>query len=174
MKQRCGRCADPAATALVLVARPDRVALMEAARTSEELRGAGADQSRAGHQRRVPGADAADPLAAAFERRGAQALASMPPALRTLPRSEIPLRGHNIVGLAALRSFLSIAPEELPAEATAETAVPPGIMDLHALVDELAAAGHGLVMVMGRAASERPRWPRPLRSRWPSAASPLT
>ena len=62
------------------------------------------------------------------------------------PRSDIPLRGHNIVGLGALRSFLSTAPEKLPAEAIAETAVPPGIMDLHALVDELAAAGHGLVM----------------------------
>ena len=41
MKRQYERCADPSATAIVLVARPDRVALMEAARTSAELRGQG-------------------------------------------------------------------------------------------------------------------------------------
>ena len=141
---------DPAATALVLVARPDRVALMEAARTSEELRGQGLTNQELVINGVFQAHDAADPLAAAFERRGAQALASMPRVLKTLPRSEIPLRGHNIVGLGALRSFLSTAPEKLPAEATAETTVPPGIMDLRSLVEELAAAGHGLIMVMGK------------------------
>ena len=141
---------DPAATVLVLVARPDRVALMEAARTSDELRGQGLTNQQLVINAVFRASDAADKLAAAFERRGAQALASMPPALKTLPRSDIPLRGHNIVGLEALRRFLSTAPEKLPADAMADTAVPAGIMDLHALVDELATVGHGLVMVMGK------------------------
>ena len=141
---------DPAATVLVLVARPDRVALMEAARTSEELRAQGLTNQQLVINAVFRASDAADKLAAAFERRGAQALASMPPALKTLPRSDIPLRGHNIVGLEALRRFLSTAPEKLPADAMADTAVPAGIMDLHALVDELATVGHGLVMVMGK------------------------
>ena len=141
---------DPAATALVLVARPDRVALMEAARTSDELRGQGLTNQQLVINAVFRAGDAADKLAAALERRGAQALASMPPALKTLPRSDIPLRGHNIVGLEALRRFLSTAPEKLPTDSMAETAVPAGIMDLHALVDELAAVGHGLVMVMGK------------------------
>ena len=131
-----------------LVARPDRVALMEAARTSEELRAQGLTNQQLVINAVFRAGDAADKLAAAFERRGAQALASMPPALKTLPRSDIPLRGHNIVGLEALRRFLSTAPEKLPADAMADTAVPAGIMDLHALVDELATVGHGLVMVM--------------------------
>ena len=142
--------ADPAATALVLVARPDRVALMEAARTSEELRGQGLTNQQLVINAVFHANDAGDKLAAAFERRGAQALASMPHVLSGLPRSDVPLRGQNIVGLAALRSFLSTAPENLPPAATADARVPPGIMHLHALVDELAAAGHGLVMVMGK------------------------
>lgn len=142
--------ADPAATALVLVARPDRVALLEAGRTSDELRGQGLTNQELIINGVFRAGDAADGLAAAFERRGAQALARMPPALKTLPRSEVPLRGHNIVGLAALRGFLSSAPEEPPVEATADTALPPGIADLHVLVDELAASGHGLIMVMGK------------------------
>lgn len=141
---------DPAATALVLVARPDRVALIEAARTSEELRGQGLTNQQLVINAVFRAGDSADKLAAAFERRGAQALAHMPPVLKALSRSDIPLRGHNIVGLEALRSFLSTAPEKLPAEATADIVVPPGVMDLRALVDELAAAGHGLVMIMGK------------------------
>ena len=60
------------------------------------------------------------------------------------------MRGQNIVGLEALRSFLSTAPEILPPEATAAAALPPGLMDLQALVDDLAATEHGLVMVMGK------------------------
>ncbi len=142
--------ADPAATALVLVARPDRVALIEAARTSEELRGQGLTNQQLVINAVFRASDEADKLAAAFERRGARALAKTPPALSALPHSEIPLRGQNIVGLKALRSFLSSAPEKLPPAALADVALPPGIMNLHALVDELAAAGHGLVMVMGK------------------------
>ena len=142
--------ADPAATALVLVARPDRVALLEAARTSDELRNQGLTNQQLVINGVFRAGDATDELAAAFERRGAQALVSMPTALKTLPRSEVPLRGRNIVGLTALRDFVSTAPEKLPAQATADTALPPGIMDLHALVDGLATVEHGLVMVMGK------------------------
>ncbi len=74
----------------------------------------------------------------------------MPGVLKSLPRSEIPLRGQNIVGLAALRGFLSTAPEQLPRAIATGAVLPPGIMDLHELVDELAAAGNGLVMIMGK------------------------
>src|SRR5512142_3207038 len=54
---------DPAATALVLVARPDRVALMEAARTSEELRGQGLTNQELVINGVFQAHDAADPLA---------------------------------------------------------------------------------------------------------------
>ena len=142
--------ADPSATAIVLVARPDRVALIEAARTSAELRAQGLTNQQLVINGLFRAVDGQDALAVALERRGAQSLAKMPPELSALPRSEIPLRGQNIVGLEALRSFLSAAQEILPPQATATAALPPGLMDLRALVDDLVATEHGLVMVMGK------------------------
>ena len=97
---------DPTATAIVLVGRPDRVALIEAARTSAELRAQGLTNQQLVINGVFRAADAQDPLATAFERRGARALARMPSELRPLPRSDIPLHGRNIVGLEALRAFL--------------------------------------------------------------------
>ena len=141
---------DPTATAVVIVTRPDRVALIEAARTSEELRAQGLTNRELVINALFRAHDAGDKLASALERRGSQALANMPGVLKALPRSEIPLRGQNIVGLASLRSFLSTAPEHPPQPATTEAVVLAGIMDLHELVDELAAAGNGLVMIMGK------------------------
>ncbi len=142
--------ADPSATAIVLVARPDRVALIEAARTSAELRAQGLTNQQLVINGLFRAVDGQDALAVALERRGAQSLAKMPPELSALPRSEIPLRGQNIVGLEALRSFLSAAQEILPPQAMATAALPPGLMDLRALVDDLVATEHGLVMVMGK------------------------
>ena len=141
--------ADPTATAVVLVARPDRVALIEAARTSAELRGQGLTNQQLVINGVFRAADPQDALAAAFERRGAMALAKLPPELIALPRSDIPLCARNIVGLEVLRRFLSGA-EALPLEETPSASLPPGLMDLRALVDDFAAAEHGLVMVMGK------------------------
>jgi arsenite-transporting ATPase len=105
--------ADPSATAIIFVARPDRVALIEAARTSTELRA----QRMTNQQLVINGVFRAtgegDPLAAAVERRGTEALARMPPELSKLPRSAIPLHGRNIVGHEALRSFFRRHAREL-------------------------------------------------------------
>src|SRR6516162_2599780 len=63
----------------------------------------------------------------------------MPAELSELPRSAIPLRGRNIVGLEALQGFFSGTRESLPS-------LPPlvlpdlGLTDLKGLVDELATA----------------------------------
>ena len=141
--------ADPTATAVVLVARPDRVALIEAARTSAELRGQGLTNQQLVINGVFRAADPQDALAAAFERRGAMALAKLPPELIALPRSDIPLCARNIVGLEVLRRFLAGA-EALPLEETPSASLPPGLMDLRALVDDFAAAEHGLVMIMGK------------------------
>ncbi|MGC2415356.1 MAG: arsenical pump-driving ATPase [Stellaceae bacterium] len=142
--------ADPSATAVVLVARPDRVALIEAARTSTELRGQGLTNQQLVVNGVFRAADLQDPLAKAIERRGALALAKMPPELAALPRSDIPLCGRNIVGLEALRGFL-FGTEALPPEtAPSVVALPSGLIDLRALVDDIAAEEHGLVMVMGK------------------------
>jgi arsenite-transporting ATPase len=77
------------------------------------------------------------------------ALAEMPAELTKLLRSEISLRGRNIVGLEALRSFFSSTAESLPL--LPPVALPAtGLTDLRGLVDEFASADNGLIMVMGK------------------------
>lgn len=141
---------DPERTTVILVARPDRTALQEAARTSEELGALGLRHQRLLLNGVFRATDRSDPLAVALESRGRAALRELPAALRDLPRTEVPLQGHNIVGVAALRRlFHGPAPEEAGTSAWGAGAGP-DLPSLEGLVDELAAAGHGLVMVMGK------------------------
>jgi arsenite-transporting ATPase len=140
---------DAAQTAVVLVARADTAALREAARTAEELRTLGLL-----HQRLVVNAvfrasRPDDPVAAALQALGEQALAALPAVLLALPRDEVPLRPHDMVGLPALRALLAEVPPALP-PAGEPPLWPPGVQPLAALVDALAAQDHGLVMVMGK------------------------
>lgn len=140
---------DASRTAIVLVARADRAALAEAERTRADLLDLGLANQRlvvnAVFRATVPD----DPLAQALQRHDQGALAAMPAALRALPRDEVPLKAVDMVGLPALRRLLA---DEAPGAAVqaAATSLPAGVADLHALADELAAAGHGLVMVMGK------------------------
>ena len=116
-------------TITILVARPDRISLVEAARTSTELRG----QKMANQLLAINGVfratDSADPLAVAFERRGTQALSQMPPELARLPRMEIALLGRNIVGLEALRMLFS-STERIDVTAPESAILPPEISGL--------------------------------------------
>ena len=86
-----GALADPKLTAIMLVARPERVALIEAARTSAELRGQAMSNQLLIINGVFHATDRNDPLAAAFERRGVEALSHSPEELASLPRAEIPL-----------------------------------------------------------------------------------
>ncbi|MCU0983340.1 MAG: arsenical pump-driving ATPase [Acetobacteraceae bacterium] len=142
--------ADAATTMIVLVTRPDAAALAEAARSAGELAALGL-----GNQRlvingvfRATGAD--DRVAMAIEACGLAALAGMPETLRRLPRDEVPLRGFDMVGLAALRVLLRPGAEPAGLAAPPATSATPGVPRLDALVDGLAARGRGLVMVMGK------------------------
>ncbi len=141
---------DTTHTTIVLVTRPERSAIREAARTSEELRALGLANQRLVINGVFVAGDNNDAVAQGFAALGAAALAAMPPALRELPRDNIPLRAFDMVGLDALRRVLmACTAEEVapPVEATPTTALPP---ELGRLVDELASAGHGLIMVMGK------------------------
>ncbi len=108
------RLADAAETLLVLVARPQRSALAEAARTARELAAIGIANLHLAINGTMPANTAGDPLAASLRRRDEAALAGMPEQLRFLPRSEHPLRAFNLVGLAALRAFATGADVEEP------------------------------------------------------------
>jgi len=139
--------ADPARTRLVLVARAQASALREVARTHEELQRVGMQRQFLVINGVMPAAEAEhDALAAAIVRREQAALAGMPAALRELPCEQLPLKPFDLVGLEALRGFFGANPS-LPAGAPALPLQP---ARLAALVDELAAAGHGLIMLMGK------------------------
>ncbi|MCE9661691.1 MAG: arsenical pump-driving ATPase [Burkholderiales bacterium] len=141
---------DPAGTTVILVTRPDRGAIAEAARTSEELRALGLSNQRLVINGVFHASGRDDAVATAIETLGRQALDEMPESLRALPQDRVPLRAFDTVGLLALRALLSteVHPagrDEVPAVERVDHL--PG---LAALADELAATGHGLIMVMGK------------------------
>jgi arsenite-transporting ATPase len=140
--------ANPQHTTVFLVARPERSTLAEAARTAAELKALGLANQRLIVNAVFRAADPADPVAVVLERRGRAALDAMPEALVGLPRDEVPLRPFNMVGLVALRALLDPEAPVPAAPKLAEAA--PALPSLGSLVDELAAPGHGLILVMGK------------------------
>jgi arsenite-transporting ATPase len=139
---------DPALTTVVLVTRPDPRPMQEAARTAEELRQLGLANQRLAVNGVFHATSASDPIANAIEALGREALDTMPDALARLPRDEVPLRPFDTVGLPALRALLQGGDVTAPAT-TSATAVLPA-EPLSRMADELAAVGHGLIMVMGK------------------------
>ena len=139
---------DPALTTVVLVTRPDPRPMQEAARTAEELSQLGLGNQRLAVNGVFHAIGADDPIAQAIEALGRQALRDMPDALARLPRDEVPLRAFDTVGLPALRALLQGGDVAAPAAVWTEPALP--AEPLSRMVDELAAVGHGLIMVMGK------------------------
>jgi arsenite-transporting ATPase len=140
--------ADPARTRLVLVARAQQSTLQEATRTHTELAGIGMSNQYLVVNGILPGdAVGGDPLAASIHDRESLALAVRSAALKALPTDYLDLKSNNMVGLPALRSLLQA--EDAPAEFADAASVTPDA-PLSALVDEIAAGGHGLVMLMGK------------------------
>jgi arsenite-transporting ATPase len=139
---------NPALTTVVLVTRPDPRPMQEAARTADELRQLGLANQRLAVNGVFHASSASDPVASAIEALGRQALQEMPDALARLPRDEVPLRAFDTVGLPALRALLQGGEVSAPAPASSAAALP--AEPLSRMADELAAVGHGLIMVMGK------------------------
>ncbi len=140
---------NPALTTILLVTRPDHGALAEAARTAGELVALGLGNQRLIVNGVFHASAANDVTAAVLERQGQAALAGMPAALAALPRDEIPLRAFDMVGLDALRAMMG-GPAPPPGTAQATVVDADDFAALSVLVDELATAGRGLIMVMGK------------------------
>ena len=141
---------DAAQTTLVLVTRPECSAIKEAERTSLELEELGLGNQFLILNGVFHATNQTDAVALAMEKRGAEAIATLPARLQKLPQMEVALRGFNIVGLEALQNLFADHPavaETTPAVINAEEERLPR---LSSLIDEIAAAGHGLVMVMGK------------------------
>jgi arsenite-transporting ATPase len=139
---------DPAKTTVVLVTRPDRGAIAEAARTSVELRELGLKNQRLAINGVFHASDRSDAVACAIEDLGQQALEALPTSLRALPQDRVPLRPFDTVGLPALRALLVPGEAPVALRAAAQDREGQPLPDLAALADDLAAAGHGLIMVM--------------------------
>lgn len=141
--------ADPSRTRLVLVARAQAATLREANRTHQELAAIGLSQQYLVINGVLP-VDALhdDPLADAIHAREASALADMSTELKSLPQDSLALKPFNLVGLEALRHLLNDTPA--PASAESSAVLTPKAPNLSQLVDEIAADGHGLVMLMGK------------------------
>ena len=141
--------ADASRTRLVLVARAQQSSLREAVRTHAELAAIGLKQQYLVINGLLPKEEAAgDDLAAAVCEREQAALAATPGELRTLPCDHIPLKPFNLVGISALRQLLG----ETTVQPTADEEEPVTLdaPSLSELVDDIAADGHGLVMLMGK------------------------
>jgi arsenite-transporting ATPase len=142
---------DPGRTSLVLVTRPERSSIDEAERTRVELADLGIAGLRLVVNGELVSPDPADPLAASYAASGNVALAAMPVALRELPTDHVPLRPFEALGVDALRAFLDFGESIMPPPRASglERTFLDGAT-LSALVDELAANGKGLVLVMGK------------------------
>lgn len=145
-KQALATLSDPVRTAIVLVTRADRGAVREAARTSDELRALGLENQRLVINGVFHASGRGDIVAEGLARDHAAVIAALPANLAALPRDEVPLRSFDMVGLTALRALFH---DEMP---VAKLVVPAEIdsPSLDAMVDELAQAGRGLIMVMGK------------------------
>ncbi len=137
---------DAGLTQLILVARPRESALREAARTSRELATIAITNQHLAINGLMPDDAQGDALAAALIAKDTAALAGMDAELAVLSHTRITLRPENLVGLAALRRLGQAAASQPAVPAAAMPDLPP----LSALIDDLASAGHGLIMTMGK------------------------
>jgi arsenite-transporting ATPase len=142
---------DPTLTRLVLVTRPQRSSLDEAARTYTELLELGMSDAHLVVNGGMPHDVEGDPLAAAVASREHDALEALPADLRRLPRTTIPLLPFNTIGVAALQALLNPAVTSEPeADAAPPAATSHGFTDLRTLVDGIEADGPSLVLCMGK------------------------
>ncbi|MGL5129998.1 MAG: arsenical pump-driving ATPase [Aeromonas popoffii] len=142
--------ADGKQTRLVLVARAQHSTLREVARTHEELAAIGLLNQQLVINGLFPeDAIAGDSLALALWQREQQALAQMPQGIKGLAQDHIPLLATNLVGVESLRQLLQPAAMAEPSP-VAPSCIQHEQHELGSLVDELAADGHGLIMLMGK------------------------
>lgn len=142
---------DPEQTTLVMVSRPDVIALQEAARSGEELREQGLVNQHLILNGVFHASDADDQIAHAFEQRNNEALERLPESLKKIPQTQINLQGNNIVGIDALRNLYAPGTTFTPSpSADSKLQLSEDLLPFEDLIDDLSRSGHGLVMVMGK------------------------
>lgn len=138
--------ADGSLCGIVLVARAGNSSLREARRASEELAREGLRNQTLVLNARFRSGLPDDEAAAAWMRREEEALAGAEEWLASRDVFELPLRATSLLGLAGLRALWET--ESLPEAPPSRRSVT--VPDLDSLVEEIAAEGRGLVLLMGK------------------------
>lgn len=145
------RLSDSSLTSVILVSRPEIIALREAERTRGELAALGVRNLHLALNGVFVATNPGDTVADAMTQRSVAALADMPAALAELPGSTTRFLPRGTVGLDALRELIAPTPTtQLENETTTEggeVMLPPSLVGL---VDEIAATGRGVIMTMGK------------------------
>ena len=141
---------DASSTTVILVARPEASAIAEAARTSADLKALGLANQRLAINGVFRAGNRDDPVARSIEDLGREVLARLPESLGALPRDEVPLRAFDMVGLPALRALLDIAAAAPSRDVKPFKRATASAAGIDQLANELASAGRGLIMVMGK------------------------
>ena len=142
--------ADPKATTLILVSRPQGAALREAERTSRELRAIGVGNQCLVINGTFETLCPDDVTAQALQQRGAAALQASSDFIDSMPAFIVPLRPINILGIDGLRVLLSENSSEVMAHADETGWTPPHLESLGDLVADIELQGHGVIMTMGK------------------------
>ncbi|MFA7268289.1 MAG: arsenical pump-driving ATPase [Sterolibacterium sp.] len=142
------RLCDPASTTVILVSRPDTSALREAERTRAELVELGVSNLQLAINGLFSTETTADTIANAMMQRADSALAAIPAGLSHLPRTVTSFLPLGTVGLPALRQMAHPDQANLSVPSDVATTQLPG--PLSVLVDEIAKAGSGVIMAMGK------------------------
>ncbi|MDT3426248.1 arsenite-transporting ATPase [Paenibacillus forsythiae] len=139
---------DQLETTLVLVTRPDRTPLLEAARAAEELREIGVTRQIMIVNGLLQKPVSKDSISSGLYERQQTALREMPDALLNLPVFHIPLVAFNILGVPSMRQLFKPA-ESVSLKAASEEA-PPHLPSLSTLIDDVEQAGIRILFTMGK------------------------
>ncbi|OCG70855.1 arsenical pump-driving ATPase [Gilliamella sp. Occ3-1] len=142
--------ADSKRTRLVLVARAQKTALLEVARTYEELAALSINNQYLVVNGLLDKQEATnDTLAKAIYTHEQQAIEHMPSQLTKLPTDYLPLKPFNLVGVEALSQLFdsSLTSQSRMAEYNNQL---PDIASLAQLLKELETQQNGLIMLMGK------------------------
>ncbi len=141
---------DPSVTTLVLVARAETSALLEAARTSRELAELGVRNQHLVVNGVFQAVDSGDPYAVALEQRGAAARAAMPEGLKQFPLTIVPLSPGGILGIDSLRKLGKVDPKAAYSSSEENTDRVDNLSMLSDLIDDLVSPGRGVILAMGK------------------------
>ncbi|MEI7946888.1 MAG: arsenical pump-driving ATPase [bacterium] len=142
---------DANSTTLVLVSRAQKSTLKEAQRASKELAHLGVTNQRIILNGLFKTLHRDDRLAMAMERRDQEALLEFDSWLAGMPVTKVHLRACNVLGIERLRMLFQASEEEPVHQETVSLPLAGKKLEtLTQLVDELAKAGRGVVMTMGK------------------------